>query len=106
MMRRPGSLPKKYNNHKAVFDGMTFDSLAEAKRWYELVLLQRAGIIADLRRQVAFELVRSVKFFGAKRATPALRYVADFGYTDVATGRKIIEDKKGALTAVYKIKKH
>ena len=106
MMRRPGSLPQKYNNHKTVVDGVTFDSMAEAKRWHELVMLQRAGIITDLRRQVSFELVPSVKFFGATRATPALRYIADFGYTDVATGRKTVEDKKGALTAVYKIKKH
>lgn len=86
--------------------GQRFDSQAEARRWRDLVHLQMAGEIADLRRQVVFELVPSVKFFGAKRATPALRYVADFGYTDLATGLPVIEDKKGMRTRVYAIKKH
>lgn len=107
-MKRPGSLPKrpKYGNRKTEVDGMLFDSLAEAARWRQLVLLQQAGKIAGLRRQVAFQLVPSVRFFGSKRATPALRYVADFAYVDVASGREVVEDKKGVITAAYRIKKH
>lgn len=96
----------KYANRKTVVDGITFDSQAEARRWEVLRALEARGKITDLRRQVAFELVPPVKFFGSKRATPALRYVADFGYTDVATGRAVVEDVKGVLTRVYKIKKH
>lgn len=107
-MKRPGSLPKrpKYGNQVTVVGGVRFDSQAEARRWGVLVRLQMAGQIADLRRQVTFELVPSVKFFGAKRATPALRYIADFGYTDLATGLPVIEDLKGMKTRVYAIKKH
>lgn len=96
----------KYRNEKTDVDGIRFDSRAEAARWVQLVRMQQAGEIADLRRQVTFELVPSVKFFGAKRATPAIRYVADFGYTDVRANLPVIEDVKGMLTRVYKIKRH
>lgn len=72
----------------------------------ELRLLERAGHIRDLQRQVVFVLAPPVKFKGARRTTPALRYVADFGYTDTQTGERITEDVKGVLTAVYKIKRH
>jgi hypothetical protein len=96
----------KYRNRKTEVDGIVFDSKAEAARWTDLRRLQQAGEITDLRRQVTFELVPAVKFFGAVRATPAIRYIADFGYTDVATGKTITEDVKGVQTRVYKIKKH
>lgn len=107
-MKRPGSLPKrpKYGNKKVEIDGQHFDSQAEAARWIELNRLQQRGKITDLRRQVTFELVPSVRFFGSTRATPALRYVADFSYTLAATGKPVIEDTKGVLTRVYKIKRH
>lgn len=107
-MKRPGALPKrpKYGNKAVDIGGLHFDSQAEAARWLELLRLQQRGVIADLRRQVVFELVPSVRFLGSTRATPALRYIADFGYTVVASGQAITEDTKGMLTRVYKIKKH
>lgn len=108
-MKRPGALPKraKYGNRKVTLsDGQQFDSQAEAARWLELVRLQERGKICDLRRQVSYQLVPSVRFLGAKRATPALRYIADFGYTDVDSGRSVTEDTKGFLNRVYRIKKH
>ena len=43
----------KYHNHK--FHG--FDSIKEAKRYSELCLLQKAGKISGLDRQVRFELI-------------------------------------------------
>jgi hypothetical protein len=95
----------KYRNRKTEVDGITFDSQAEARRWQHLKDLEARGTITDLCRQVSFELVPAVRFFGSKRATPALRYIADFGYTD-ADGKRVVEDVKGALTRVYKIKKH
>jgi hypothetical protein len=107
-LKRPGSLPKrpKYGNRHVEINGQHFDSQAEAARWIELTRLQQRGKISDLRRQVSFELVPSVRLFGSKRATPALRYVADFGYTLTASGKTVIEDTKGVLTRVYKIKRH
>jgi hypothetical protein len=94
----------KYRNTKTTVAGATFDSRREAARWQELQLLERAGQIRDLRRQVAFELVPGVKFAGAARARPALRYFADFVYTE--HDNQVIEDVKGVETPEFKIKRH
>ena len=47
----------KYKSKKTVVDGMTFDSLKESQRYSVLVLMQRAGEISDLQRQVPFVLI-------------------------------------------------
>lgn len=97
----------KYRNTKAVVGGVAFDSKREAARWQELKMLERAGQIRDLRRQVPFELVPGVKFAGAARARPALRYFADFVY--VERGQQVVEDVKSPATAnlpAFKIKRH
>ncbi|MEP0454477.1 MAG: DUF1064 domain-containing protein, partial [Roseibium sp.] len=53
------SQPKsqKYGAQRTVVDGVTFDSKKEAARWAQLCLLQRAGQISDLKRQVVVPLV-------------------------------------------------
>lgn len=68
----------KYHNRKTVLDGLTFDSAAEAARWRELTLLEKAGHIRDLQRQVPIELVPGARLHGEKRARPAIRLVVDF----------------------------
>lgn len=94
----------KYGNRKAEWEGQKFDSQAELARYRSLLILQRAGKIAGLTRQVSFVLAPKVIINGvAKRS---LIYRADFGYTDLQTGKAVVEDVKGALTAVYKIKRH
>jgi hypothetical protein len=94
----------KYRNVKIVDGGQKFDSQAEHRRYRRLLLLQKAGRIQDLTRQVTFVLAPKVLINGvAKRS---LIYRADFGYFDVATGKQIVEDVKGTLTAVYKLKRH
>lgn len=95
--------PQKYGNTKTVVNGIKFDSRAEAQRYSHLMILQRAGHISNLRCQVPFVLARSVKFAGAARAKPALRYVADFVYTE--NGKEVIEDVKGVETQVFNIKR-
>ena len=42
----------KYHNRKTIVNGHTFDSKKEANRYSELLLLERAGAIHDLRTQV------------------------------------------------------
>ena len=44
----------KYNNIKTVIDGIIFDSKKEAKRYSELKLLEKAGLIGSLQLQVKF----------------------------------------------------
>ena len=63
----------KYGAIKTVLDGIKFDSKAEARRWAELRLLERAGQIHDLQRQVKLELVPGCKLHGEDRARPAIR---------------------------------
>lgn len=95
----------KYGNKKVTAaDGTKFDSLAELHRWAHLNMLQRGGHISELRRQVVFEMVPSVKFAGAARARPAIRYIADFVY--VEQGVEVIEDVKGVETTEFKLKRH
>ncbi|WP_169108426.1 DUF1064 domain-containing protein [Comamonas suwonensis] len=95
----------KYGNKKTTTaDGVKFDSRAEARRWEYLCVQLRIGEISDLRRQVAYELVPSVKFADANRAKPAIRYIADFVY--VEKGVDVIEDVKGVLTPEFKLKRH
>lgn len=99
-------MPKrsKYGNVKKVVDGITFHSKREADRWLELKLLVRGGKISNLRRQVAYEILPSVKFDGNKARTRACVYYADFTYDE--NGAEIIEDVKGVITEAFRIKRH
>ncbi len=94
---------KKYRNEKTIIDGIKFDSKLEARRYYELKLLQRAKEIKDLRRQVKFELQPSYK--KKNKTIRSIDYVADFVYYDIKKGKTIIEDTKGFKTEIYKLKK-
>lgn len=86
-------------------DGITFDSKREAKRYGELLVLEKAGRITNLERQVPFPL------FGRDSPiqTPTgrqMRYIADFVYVDWdLNGITVVEDAKGWATDVYKTKK-
>lgn len=103
----------KYKAKKVTVQGITFDSQKEAKRFQELYLLERAGKIKDLRRQVKFVLipaqyepdtvgVRGGKIRG-KLIERECSYKADFVY--IENGKQVVEDTKGYKTPEYKIKK-
>lgn len=91
----------KYGNLKTEVDGIVFDSRREAHRYRELRLLERAGVIRDLRLQPAYELQAAFRKGG--KHYPAIRYIADFEY--VENNRIVIEDVKGVRTKEYRIKK-
>lgn len=91
----------KYGNIKTIIDGIKFDSKAEAERYCELKLLEKAGVIKNLKLQPRFILQHSFKHEG--KTVRAITYVADFQYTE--NGKEIVEDVKGVETAVFKIKK-
>lgn len=95
----------KYGNKKVTVDGITFDSQKEANRWSELWLLQRGKAIADLNRQEKFLLIPAQHDENGKLLERAVYYIADFVYTDIKTGKKIVEDTKGAKTKDYIIKR-
>lgn len=102
---RRAARPAKYRNTVLVVDGVRFDSLKELRRWGELRMLERAGAIGDLKRQVSFELIPAQKNAAGKVEMPT-RYVADFVYME--GGAKVIEDVKSEVTRklrVYVIKR-
>jgi hypothetical protein len=91
------SKPPKYRNKKTVVDGITFDSVKEANRYAELVLLERSGVIQNLRRQVRFPLSVNGQLI--------CTYVADAVY--IENGHEIVEDTKSPVTRklpVYRLK--
>lgn len=109
---------KYYSIKTRALDGTVFDSLKEARRWDELLLLQRAGKITDLQRQVKYELIpdqyQTYERYGKKgqRLKDGARclerkveYVADFVYTIAETGENVVEDSKGMRTKDYIIKR-
>ena len=96
----------KYRAKPCQVGAEKYRSQRERDRHQELLMLQRGGRIAGLMREVSFELCPGVKIDGEKRKRPALRYVADFVYSDVASGRVVVEDAKGMQTPVYRLKKH
>lgn len=74
---------------------VTFDSKKEAARAAELQLLQKAGKITGLRRQVKYSLV--------VRGVLIATYVDDFEYGTFEG--LIVEDCKGFRTREYLLKK-
>ena len=93
----------KYHNKKVVIDGVTFDSKLEATRYRELKLLERKGLIKDLKLQPSYELIPTFK--KGNKTYRKTQYVADFCYYDNELGKTIIEDTKGFKTDVYILKK-
>ena len=109
---------KYYNIKTRASDGIVFDSHKEARRWEQLLLLQKAGKIVELQRQVAYELIPAqyetypryskkgdrIKD-GQRLLERKVEYVADFVYTDAETGETIVEDAKGMRTKEYILKR-
>lgn len=108
----------KYKNKKAAVDGVFFDSKKEARRYAELKLMLRAGVIKDLELQKPFELIpaqyesyprtgkngKPLKD-GKRCIEKSVVYKADFAYIDTETGELVVEDTKGVKTKDYIIKR-
>jgi len=97
----------KYGAKKTTVAGIEFDSKAEARRYGELVILERAGYIKNLERQPVYILLPAVVVGGRKK--PALRYKADFRYYDTKARETVVEDVKSPATAklaAFRIKRH
>lgn len=114
------TVPSKYGNIKRrTADGILHDSTKEARRWNELKLLERAGVIKGLQRQVKYILVpkqevayERISPKTGKRLKDGVRtleqecaYIADFVYQDAKSGELIVEDTKGVKTKEYIIKR-
>lgn len=110
--------PTKYHSRKITVDSETFDSKKEYRRFCELSLLERAGEITNLQRQVKFVLIPAqyeeyerYSTKTGKRLKNGRRvverecsYIADFVYKNYA-GETVVEDTKGFRTTDYIIKR-
>lgn len=92
----------KYKNKKTIVNGIVFDSKLEARRYTELLLLQKANKTKELQLQPSFELIPSFKKNG--RTFRKTTYKADFLYIDTETGQKIVKDTKRILDRTLQTK--
>lgn len=85
-----------------------FDSRREARRYDELRIMERAGVIRELKRQIPYELIPAQRDGKGRVIERSVRYVADFVYEQQdpdGTWRKVVEDAKGYHTKDYIIKR-
>lgn len=94
----------KYNNKKVTVNGQVFDSKKEANRYKELLMLEKAGAIKDLRMQVKFTLIPAQRDEATGKVVEReCSYKADFVYEE--DGKTVVEDVKGFRTKEYIIKR-
>lgn len=108
----------KYGNHKfRDSQGHKWDSEKEYYRWIVLRQAEKQGKIADLQRQVTYELLPAITEVDViqlktkiktktRTVQKAVLYVADFVYTK--NGVTVVEDVKGSVqtrTKEYLLKK-
>lgn len=91
----------KYRNKGVRIDDHYFHSTAESVRYVQLKQLVADGVIEDLELQPQFPII-----VNNIRCT---KYIADFRYRVIdergATIRVVVEDVKGFVTDIYKLKK-
>lgn len=102
----------KYHNKPVTIAGIQYDSIKEAGRHKELMLLERAGKIKNLACQVRFELIPAqYETFerysdktgkrlkdGKRCLEQSCDYYADFVYYDIERGQMVVEDVKSDAT--------
>jgi len=109
---------KKYRNEPMMVDGIKFDSKKEARRYQELLMQIKAGLIFDLKVKPKFKIM--------VLGQSLCNYTADFSYEEtifpatglvdgsfVETKILVVEDTKGkdpktgwdTRTPVYNLKK-
>jgi len=90
--------PSKYRAEPTIVDGIRFASKAEARRYGELLLLQKGKVINLLKLQPRFRFVVNGIKIG--------EYWGDFQYFDEME-KLIVEDVKSPATKtpVYRLKK-
>jgi len=92
----------KYNNKITELDGIKFHSRKESMRYGQLKLYEKGGLISDLRLQVSYELIPKLVING--KTERAIKYIADFVYYDTVNKVEVVEDVKGMITDIFKIK--
>lgn len=105
----------KYKNQNIIVDNIKFDSKKEANRYFELRMMEKAGKIAGLKRQVKYILIPAQRdpdkigvrggVIKGKLIERECAYIADFMYKDLEKDELVVEDTKGFRTPEYIIKR-
>ncbi len=95
--------PRKYRNVPTTVGNEKFHSKREADRYGDLQILERSGVIGELRRQVKYLLIPRQNDANGKCLFRAVTYTADFVY--VEAGKTVVEDAKGYPNDRWPMKK-
>ena len=98
----------KIANKPCLVDGIRFHSRKEARRYRELMLLQKAGLISNLILQPKYKLavgnrpilLKSDRYKNGRQVTA----IMDFAYIDEG-GQEVVEDVKGIDTPISRLKR-
>jgi hypothetical protein len=85
----------KYGAVKVQYDGHSFDSKMEYRRYCQLLLLAKSGQITDLKLQPKFPIIFHMK--------KVCNVIGDFEYME--NDQWIVEDVKGMDNAVSRLKR-
>ena len=96
ILKRKGKA--KFRNVRVEYDGIKFDSQRECAHYQELKMLESAGEISQLRGHPR-------DFTITINNQRICRYEPDFIFYDELQGRFRIQDVKGVVTALFKLKK-
>lgn len=95
----------KFGAISTTVDGIRFDSLKEARRWGELRLMEKAGEIRNLRRQVSIPLEGRDGPLKTRKGRQ-MKLTVDFVYEDKRLAwAEVYEDSKGTPTRDYEVRK-
>lgn len=95
----------KYHSKPVEIEGIRFDSIAESRRYADLLLMVKVGEISGLVVHPRYELQPAFRYNG--RMERAITYTPDFEYF-TPDGWKVVEDVKGGSatkTEAYSIRR-
>ena len=100
----------KFGAVPTTVDAIRFASKKESRRYLDLKLMEKAGLIRHLECHPKFPihaLPQSCWGNGAAAPVRVATYIADFSYYDVESHSVVVEDvkSKATRTAVYRLKK-
>lgn len=97
-VKQPLMKKSKYRAIKTEIDGNMFDSKKEARRYGQLKLMEKGGLITDLKYEKK-DCTFPIEIMGKI----ICKYISDFCY--LQDGKQVVEDVKGIKTPVYNLKK-
>lgn len=96
--------PAKYRNEPVIADGIPFASKKEERRYQEIKLLLRAGVISSYLLQPKFTIQEKFTSRSGEKIRE-IQYIGDFALKYKDQDHWTVEDTKGFETKEFKLKK-